>query len=163
MVKQKLTQIEVLSRQVAAILPARKGLLALMKKRKIRLYLGIDPTGGNLHLGHAIALRKLQQFAELGHEAILVVGTGTVFAGDPSQRDTARPKITKEEIVQNMKTWKQQAGKILNLSKIKIKYNGDWLLKLKLADIFNKQTFLRCSYFSETCLDEEPKEEIPYG
>jgi len=108
-----------------------------MKKRKIRLYLGIDPTGANLHLGHTIALRKLQQFADLGHEAILVVGTGTVLAGDPSQRDSARPKITRGEIVKNMKSWKDQAAKILDFSKIKMKYNGDWLLKLKLADIFD--------------------------
>jgi len=127
----------VLTQQVAEILPAKKGLLALMKKRKIRLYLGVDPTGGRLHLGHAIALRKLQQFADIGHEAILVVGTGTVFAGDPSQRDTLRGRITKKEVAENMKTWKQQAAKILNFSKVKMKYNGDWLLKLGLADILN--------------------------
>jgi len=72
---------DVLSRQVAEILPDKKGLEALMKKKKIRLYLGIDPTGSQLHLGHTIALRKLQQFADLGHEAILVFGTGTVLAG----------------------------------------------------------------------------------
>ena len=94
-----MTTNEVLTRQVAGILPAKKELEALMKKRKIRLYLGVDPTGGNLHLGHAIALRKLQQFASLGHEAILLVGTGTVLAGDPSQRDTRRAKIAKKEIV----------------------------------------------------------------
>lgn len=135
MKKQILKQADVLSYQVAEILPAKKGLEEVMKKRKIRLYLGIDPTGGNLHLGHTIALRKLQQFADLGHEAILVVGTGTVLAGDPSQRDTLRQKITTKEIVQNMKTWKRQAGKILNFSKVKMKYNGDWLLKLGLADL----------------------------
>ena len=131
----KLKRAEVLSFKVAEILPDKKGLAALMKKRKIRLYLGIDPTGGSLHLGHAIALRKLQQFADLGHEAILVVGTGTVLAGDPSQRDTARTKITKKEIEKNTKTWKKQAAKLIDFSKVKLRYNGDWLLKLKLADI----------------------------
>jgi len=120
---------------VAEILPTKKGLETLMEKRKIRLYLGIDPTGGNLHLGHTIALKKLQQFADLGHETILVVGTGTVLAGDPSQRDKARPKITKAEIKRNMRTWRLQAGKVLNFSKVKIRENGDWLLKLGLADI----------------------------
>lgn len=137
MEKRKLMGEEVLSRQVEEILPAKKGLEALMKKRKIRLYLGIDPTGGNLHLGHAIALRKLQQFADLGHEATLLVGTGTVLAGDPSQRETARKAITQKEIEQNMKAWKKQASKIIDFSKVKMRYNGDWLLKLKLADILH--------------------------
>ena len=131
----KLKQAEVLSHQVVEILPTRKDLEAVMKKRKIRLYLGIDPTGGDLHLGHSIALRKLQQFADLGHEAILLVGTGTVLAGDPSLRDTARTKITKKEIEKNTKSWKKQAAKIIDFSKVKLRYNGDWLLKLKLADI----------------------------
>ncbi|MDP2735159.1 MAG: tyrosine--tRNA ligase, partial [bacterium] len=105
MAKQKLTEAEVLSRQVAEVLPDRRGLEALMKKRRVRVYLGVDPTGSRLHLGHAIVLRKLQQFADLGHEAILVVGTGTVLAGDPSQRKEARAKITKKEIAKNIATW----------------------------------------------------------
>ena len=135
MKKQKLKQAEVLSRQVAEILPTKKGLAALMNTRKIRLYLGIDPTGGNLHLGHAIALRKLQQFADLGHEAILVVGTGTVLAGDPSQRDKARVHITEQEITKNIATWKQQAGKVVDFKKVKVRYNGDWLKKLQMPDL----------------------------
>jgi len=108
-----------------------------MQKRKIRVYLGVDPTGKKLHLGHVIPLRKLQDFADLGHEAILIVGTGTVLAGDPSQRDSARPKKLEKEIKDNIKNWKKQVGKVVNLSKIKIKYNGDWLLKLGLKDIIN--------------------------
>ena len=137
MKKTKLTASEVLTRQVAQVLPNKKGLELLLKKRKIRLYLGIDPTGSTLHLGHAVVLRKIQQFADLGHEAILVVGTGTVLSGDPSQRDTARPKITLKEIKQNIKNWKQQAGKVLDFSRVKIRHNGDWLLRLKLADILD--------------------------
>ena len=127
--------IDVLSRRVAEILPDKKGLAALLKKKKIRLYLGIDPTGNQLHLGHTIALRKLQQFADLGHEAMLVIGTGTVLAGDPSQRDSARPRITEKEIAENIKTWKRQAGKIIDFSKVKMVQNGDWLKKLRLPDI----------------------------
>lgn len=128
---------EVLTRRVDQILPSKAGLKNLMQKKKIRLYLGIDPTGTRLHLGHSIVLRKLQEFADLGHEAILVVGTGTVLAGDPSGRDKARPKITIQEIKENIKTWKKQAGKILDFSKVKIRFNGDWLLKLDLAGIIN--------------------------
>ena len=126
---------EVLTRRVEQILPNKDGLKSLMRKRKIKLYLGIDPTGSQLHLGHSITLRKLQDFADLGHEAILLIGTGTVLAGDPSGRDKTRPHITKKEIEENIKTWKKQAGKILDFSKVKIMHNGDWLLNLRLKNI----------------------------
>ncbi len=127
---------EVLTWGVEQVLPGKEDLKNLMRKRKIRLYNGIDPTGA-LHLGHSKALRKLQEFADLGHEAILVVGTGTVLAGDPSLREQARPLITEKEIKKNIATWKKQAGKILDFSKVKIKYNGDWLRKLSLKEIIN--------------------------
>src|SRR3989344_2821989 len=130
-----MTIAEVLTRQVEKILPSPKGLESLMRKKKIRLYLGVDPTGKNLHLGHTIALRKLQQFANLGHEAILVVGTGTVLAGDPSQRAVARARITQEEIVENIKTWKAQVSKVIDFSSVKIRRNGEWLAKLRLPPI----------------------------
>lgn len=126
---------EVLTRRVEQVLPDKDALKKLMQKRKIRVYLGIDPTGSKLHLGHTIPLQKLQEFADLGHEAILVIGTGTVLAGDPSLREKARKTINEEEIEKNIKTWKAQAGKILDFSKVKIRYNGDWLLKLNLKDI----------------------------
>jgi len=126
---------EVLTRGVADILPSKKELERVMRKKKIRLYLGIDPTGTKLHLGHTITLRKLQQFADLGHKAILLVGTGTVLAGDPSERNKARPRITEKEIKENIATWKKQASKILDFSRVEMKYNGDWLLKLGLKEI----------------------------
>jgi tyrosyl-tRNA synthetase len=127
---------KVLTRRVEQILPSKEGLKALIRRKKIRLYLGIDPTGTKLHLGHTITLRKLQEFAELGHETILVVGSGTVLAGgDPSARDKTRPLITEKEIKKNIATWKKQARKILDFSKVKIKYNGDWLLRLNLKKI----------------------------
>lgn len=128
---------EALSRNVAEVLPSRPGLERLMKKKRLRLYLGVDPTGTRLHLGHTIPLRKLQEFADLGHEAILVVGTGTVLAGDPSQRGKARERISGKEIRENIKTWRNQVKKIIDLSKVKIKYNGDWLLKLGLREIID--------------------------
>ena len=125
----------VLTRRVKQVLPAKERLKRLMKKRKIRLYLGVDPTGTKLHLGHTITLRKLQEFADLGHEAILVIGTGTVLTGDPSQREGGRSKISEKEVKKNIQGWKKQAGKVLDFSKVKIKYNGEWLLKLGLKDI----------------------------
>lgn len=126
---------EVLTRGVQEVLPSKKGLADLMGKKKIRVYLGIDPTGTSLHLGHTVPLRKLQQFADLGHEVILLFGTGTVLVGDPSQRDSARKLINQAEIDKNIKTWKKQVESILDFKKIKIKQNGDWLLKLTLKDI----------------------------
>lgn len=125
----------ILTKRVVEILPNKEGLKKLMKKRRIRLYLGIDPTGSKLHLGHTITLRKLQEFADLGHEAILIIGTGTVLAGDPSQRETARPLITEKEVEKNIKSWKKQAEKVLDFKKVKIRYNGEWLLKLTLPEI----------------------------
>ena len=128
---------EVLTKGVENVLPNKEDLGKLMRDKKIRVYLGVDPTGTRLHLGHTIPMRKLQEFADLGHEAILLFGTGTVLAGDPSQRMQTRTKITQEEIDENIKTWRQQASKVINFDKVQIKYNDDWLLKLTYADIIN--------------------------
>src|SRR3989344_3837363 len=128
---------EILTKRVAQILPSKEGLAKLITAKKIRVYLGVDPTGKKLHLGHTIPMRKLQEFADLGHEAILVFGTGTVLAGDPSQRQEARKKITQKEIDENIKSWKDQASKIIDLAKVEIKKNGDWLLKLTVPEIIN--------------------------
>lgn len=125
----------ILTKSVEKILPNKDSLDKLISSKKIRVYWGVDPTGPQLHLGHTIPMRKLQEFADLGHEAILVFGTGTVLAGDPSQRNEARKTITKEEVDKNIKDWKRQAEKVLDFDKIQIKYNGDWLLKLDLSEI----------------------------
>jgi len=126
---------KILSRGVAKILPDAKSLTNLMAKRKIRVYLGIDPTGNLLTLGHSVVLRKLQQFADLGHDVILLIGNGTVRIGDPTGKDSTRPILTDEQIKENFKNWQEQASKILDFDKIAIKYNGDWLDKLTFTDI----------------------------
>lgn len=126
---------QVLSRGVAEVLPAKNSLATLMSEKKIRVYLGIDPTGAFLTLGHSVVLRKLQQFAELGHEVILLIGNGTVKIGDPTGRDSTRPMLTDAEIEANFKNWQEQASKVLDFSKITIKRNGDWLDKLTYAEI----------------------------
>jgi len=124
-----------LTRGVAQVLPSASGLEKLMQKRKIRLYLGIDPTGSLLTLGHAVVLKKLQQFAEAGHEVILLIGNGTVRIGDPTGRDSTRPVLTDEIIAENFQNWKEQASKILDFSRIEIRKNGDWLDKLTYSEI----------------------------
>lgn len=106
-----------------------------MKKRPIRVYLGIDPTGFHLTLGHSVVLRKLQQFAAAGHDVILLIGNGTVRIGDPTGKDSTRPMLTDAEIEANFKDWKKQASKILDFKKIKVMRNGDWLDKLTFVDL----------------------------
>ena len=130
-----LTVDQVLTRGVAEVLPQKETLAKLMSERKIRLYLGIDPTGAHLTLGHAVQLRKLQQFADLGHDVILLIGNGTVRIGDPTGKDSTRPMLTDEEIKANFEDWKRQASKVLDFDKIRIVYNGDWLDALTYADM----------------------------
>jgi len=124
-----------LTRRVAKILPDRAGLEKLIFGKKIRLYQGFDPTGGHLHLGHAVGIRKLMEFADADHEVIFLFGTGTVLVGDPSLRDTGRKLITQEEIDDNIKDWKRQVSPIVDFDKVTIRQNGDWLTKLNLKDI----------------------------
>lgn len=126
---------ELLTRRVDHILPSKEGLEKLIAGKKIRLYQGFDPTGGRLHLGHAIGMKKLMEFANAGHEVIFLFGTGTVLVGDPSLRDTGRKLITQAEIDENIKGWKKQVSPIVDFDKVTIKQNGDWLTKLTLKEI----------------------------
>ncbi len=126
---------DLLTRRVAKILPSKEGLEKLISGKKIRLYQGFDPTFNQLHLGHTIGFRKLMDFARAGHEVIFLFGTGTVLAGDPSERDTGRKLISQEEIDENIKSWKEQVSKIVDFDLVKIRQNGDWLTELKLKDI----------------------------
>ncbi len=128
---------DLLTRRVTKILPTKEGLEKLIAGKKIRLYQGFDPTFNQLHLGHTIGFRKLMDFAKAGHEVIFLFGTGTVLAGDPSERDTGRKLITQEEIDENIKSWKEQVSKIVDFDLVTIKQNGDWLTKLNLKDIIN--------------------------
>ena len=131
------TTDEILTRRVEKVLPSKDGLKNLLEKKKIKLYQGFDPTGGRLHLGHSVGIRKLMDFANAGHEVIFLFGTGTVLAGDPSERETGRKLITQEEIDKNIQGWKDQVSPLVDWNKVKILYNGDWLTKLTLKEIIN--------------------------
>ncbi|MCD8484187.1 tyrosine--tRNA ligase [Candidatus Woesebacteria bacterium] len=133
--KHTLTPELALRRGVDQILPNANALANEMQQRSIRLYLGIDPTGNQLHLGHAVVLRKLQQFAELGHEVILLIGNGTVKIGDPTGKDKTRPMITDEEIEANFQTWKEQASTILDFDKITLRRNGEWYDQMNFSEL----------------------------
>lgn len=128
-----------LSFGIESIVPANglKEKLEIAKKenRPLIIKFGMDPTAPDLHLGHAVGLKKIREFMEAGHEAHLIVGNFTALVGDPSGRNTTRPPLTPEEIEFNAKTYVEQLSKIFDTSKIHIHYNNDWLGKMNFADI----------------------------
>lgn len=103
---------------------------------KLRIKLGIDPTSPLLHLGHTVVLRKLKQFQDLGHQAILLVGDFTARIGDPTDKVSARQPLTNMDIQENIATYREQVGKILDLSKVEFRYNSEWHKNMDLAEFF---------------------------
>jgi tyrosyl-tRNA synthetase len=104
--------------------------------RPLRVYLGLDPTSPDLHIGHAVVLRLLQRFVDDGHDVILLIGDFTARIGDPSGRNVLRPPLGTEQIEANMRTYAEQAGKVLDMSRITIRYNSEWLSKLTFDDVY---------------------------
>ena len=135
---------ELLTRGVENIIPNREKLRALLESdKKLNVYLGIDPTATNIHIGHAVPLRKLNAFAHLGHNVTFLIGDFTALIGDTSDKDAERPVLTGEQIQKNFQTYKKQAEKVLDFSKIKVRFNSEWLKDLKFADIVKL-----CQHFS---------------
>ena len=126
---------ELLTRAVANIIPGKPELKKLLESgKKLNIYLGIDPTATKIHLGHAVPLRKLQEFASMGHNVTFLIGDFTALVGDTSDKDTERPVLTPEQIEANFQTYKKQAEKIVDFSKVTVVHNSEWLSKLD----FNK-------------------------
>src|SRR5258706_2017269 len=131
-----------LTRGVDSIYPNREAFEKVLRSgKKLRLYQGFDPTGTQLHIGHAVGFRKLRQFQDLGHEVIFLIGDGTGQAGDPSGKKVARDTFfTTEQLRKNGKDYVMQSSKIMRFdgdNPVKIMYNGDWLNKLNLTDVLN--------------------------
>ena len=129
---------EVLTRGVRQVLPGKKGLADLMAKRKIKLYQGFDPSMPSLHLGNFVGLMKLRQFQKLGHEVIFLVGDFTGMIGDPTDKLATRPKLTREQVLKNAKSWKKQASMLLDFegkNPAKIMFNSKWTDKLSAKDV----------------------------
>ncbi len=103
--------------------------------RPLRVYCGFDPRTSDLHLGHTVPMRKLRQFQELGHEVTFVVGSFTSLIGDPSDKDKLRPRLTQEEVQYNARTYAEQAYKILDRDKTRIRFNSEWLAELTFAEL----------------------------
>ncbi|HEX8897725.1 MAG TPA: tyrosine--tRNA ligase [Chthoniobacterales bacterium] len=103
--------------------------------RPLRVKLGVDPTSPDLHLGHAIILRKLRQFQDLGHEAVLIIGDFTSMIGDPSGRSATRPQLSRDQVEANAQTYRAQAFKILDPARTQLVANGDWHFKMGFEDV----------------------------
>lgn len=136
---------ELLTRGVEKIYPSKEELEKVLRSgKKLRVYEGFDPTSPQLHIGHMAGLRKLRQWQDLGHEVIFLIGDFTGMIGDPTGKYSKRKILTRDEVLENAKTYKQQASKILRFegkNPIKIKYNSEWLGKLSTLE------FLRLSHY----------------
>ncbi len=137
---------ELLTRGIANIIPGKEEMKKrLSSKEKLHIYLGIDPTATRIHLGHAVPLRKLQQFAHLGHHITFLIGDFTALIGDTSDKDSERPILTSRQIHENFQTYKKQAEKIVDFtqSNVRIVHNSEWLQKLTFEEIIKL-----CQHFS---------------
>jgi tyrosyl-tRNA synthetase len=134
----------------------------LEEGRPLRVYLGVDPTVPDLHLGHTVPMRKLRQFQDLGHDVTFLIGTFTGLIGDPSDKEAARGQQTHEQVMENAQTYIEQCFKLLDEERTKIRYNGDWLSQLTFADVislashFTVQQFLARDNFSNRYAKETP-------
>jgi len=131
---------ELLSRSISYIFPSKDALKKHLKERKkLKIYLGVDATGPELHIGHATNLIFLEKLRRLGHEVILLFGDFTALIGDPTGKSRARIRLTKSEIERNIKNWKSQAGKVLDFTDAKnpakVLRNSKWLAGLNLRDV----------------------------
>lgn len=130
--------------------------------RPLRVYCGYDPTKPDLHIGHTITMRKLRQFQELGHDVTFLIGTYTSLIGDPSDKNKLRPILTPEQVEANAQTYAEQAFKILDRDKTRIRYNADWLSRLTFADLiqiasnFTLQQFLQRENFAKRFDTSDP-------
>ena len=115
--------------------------------RPLQVYCGYDVTAPDIHLGHTITMRKLRQFQEFGHDVTFLIGTFTTLIGDPSDRDEARSEALREDIEKNAQTYAEQAFKILDRDKTKIRYNYEWLSKLSFADVISMASYFTVQQF----------------
>ncbi|RKZ29077.1 tyrosine--tRNA ligase [bacterium] len=132
-------QLEILKRRTVEIIPEEDLLVKLERSvrenKPLTVKLGCDPSRPDLHIGHAVVLRKLRDFQDLGHQAVLVVGDFTAMIGDPSERNETRPQLSFEETRENGKTYFEQASAILDPKKTRIVYNSEWLGKMSFSDV----------------------------
>lgn len=130
-------QLKIIQEDSVDLITPEDFLSKIRKKGQLKVKLGVDPSRPDLHLGHAVVLRKLRQFQELGHIVYLIIGDFTARIGDPSGRSKTRPLLSEDEVQENSKTYVEQAFRILHPDKTVVKFNSEWLSKLSFADIIN--------------------------
>ena len=136
-IRSMMTTNEVLSRWVDQVYPTKEEFLTALEKRKLKIYLGVDPTGPDLHLGHSTNLLLLKYFQELGHKIIFLIGDFTAMIGDPTGREESRKKLSQEEVRKNGRKFKEQAGKIIKFSgsnPAALEFNSRWWGKMTLSE-----------------------------
>ncbi|HBP00487.1 MAG: Tyrosine-tRNA ligase [Candidatus Uhrbacteria bacterium GW2011_GWF2_41_16] len=153
---------EVLTRAVEHVYPSLDEVRERLKKGSVTLYLGIDPTGPTLHLGHAINLRKMRVLQNLGHKLILLIGDFTGMIGDPTDKSAARKHLTREEVLTNAARYKEQASKIIRFdgsNPAEIRYNSDWLGTMSFGDVVELASHFTVQQMMERDMFEKRLEE----
>lgn len=128
-------QLEILKRGTVTIHSEKELALKLSRGKPLRIKLGVDPTSPDIHLGHAVALRKLRQFQDFGHQIVLIIGDFTAMIGDPSGRSTTRPPLTYDEVLKNAKTYTDQAFLVLDKDKTEVVFNGSWFKEMPFMEV----------------------------
>ncbi len=134
----------------------------LRLRRPLRVKLGVDPTSADLHLGHTLTLRKLRQFQELGHQAVLIIGDFTAMIGDPSGRSVTRPQLTREEVMAHADTYREQAFKVIDPEHTEVVFNGEWFRRMAFEDVLRLnsrvtlQQMLQREDFRDRISNEQP-------
>src|SRR5438067_6535410 len=128
-------QLALIRRGVEQIVPEDELRKKLATGRPLRVKLGIDPTGFDVHLGHTVVLRKLRQFQDLGHQVVLIIGTATAAVGDPSGRDESRKSLTPEQIEKNAGTYLAQISRVIDVTRAEVVRNGDWFNRFDFAQM----------------------------
>ena len=160
-------QLAILRRGVEKIVPeeelAQKLELSRKLNRPLRVKYGIDPTGIDVHLGHTVPMRKMRQFQDLGHQAVIIIGNATAMVGDPSGRDEARKKrLTANDVEKNAQDYLEQVSKVVDISKAEVHRNGDWFSKMPFGDVielcsqWTVQQILRREDFARRVESESP-------
>jgi tyrosyl-tRNA synthetase len=155
-----------LHRGVEKILPSKDFVQQQLESgKRLKIYYGIDPTGPSLHIGHAIAIKKLAQLQQMGHEIIFLIGNFTAMIGDPTDKLAARVTLTPEQIAENLKNYKEQASKLVRFdgeNPAELRFNNDWLGKMDFSDVINLcskvtvQQLLERDMFQTRVKDEKP-------
>lgn len=155
----------VLDRNIAEILPTQKDFEARLKKGPIKIYLGIDPSSAQIHIGNAVALWKLRELQDQGHKVILLIGDFTGMIGDPTDRSAPRIKLTHEQVLENAKDYQKQSSKILEFegdNPAELKFNSHWLAKLNFEDLIELashltvQQMLERDFFQNRLKEQKP-------